>query len=151
MPKQSLLNLFKSYSNYFLVSLALFTCVISFQNCAPQLQEGEETSSSTLEAPGDQTPFAYSFDIDHIALMTCPHNNDSRNNGGFTMKWGAYKNGFTANNAGLRFSQGWLDQKGNNSPQGLMTLLQQSQKNQGINIVSGYFRPYTLTLSLIHI
>ncbi len=138
VPKKSLLNIFKSYSNYFLITLTLFTCIISFQNCTMQLDQEQIESSSTAQS--DPSPFAYNFEIDHLAVMTCPNSSLNQRYGGFTIKWGAYRNGLAVNKGGLGFSQEWLNKNGNYQQQAMATLLNNSIKNKDLYLVSGYFK-----------
>ena len=116
--------------------------MISFQNCTPQtdLGDGSEDNSSL----SDPNPFAFDLSIDHFALMSCNTNGLSHknHNGQFTYKWGAYQNGLAApGRAGLRLSDKFMAKYGRKVPAKIFTVLEDSPKNQNLEIVSGLYIP----------
>jgi len=137
LPKKSFFALLNQYKAYFILTISLFICVVSFQNCTPQLdlEEGSEELTSLT----DDTPFAFDLSIDHFALMSCATvgNNTA---GPFTYKWGAYQNGMANPSiAGLKLSDNFLRSYGTKIPEKIFSVLDESPKNTNLEIISGLY------------
>lgn len=141
LPRKSFFALWSQYRAYFVITISLFICVVSFQNCTPQL-DLEEDGSGENASLSDTTPFAFDISIDHFALMTCNTAGLSHKfqDGKFTYKWGAYQNGMaTPGRAGLKFSDQFMSRYGGNVPAKIFTVLDDSEKNKNLEIASGLY------------
>jgi len=140
LPKKSFFALLGHYKAYLITTISLFICIISFQNCTPDvaLEDGSEENTSL----SDETPFAFDVSIDHFALMTCQKAglNHAKKDGQFTYKWGAYQNGMASTGlAGLKLSDDFKNRYQHAVPAKLFTVLEESEKNKNLEITSGLY------------